>query len=193
MFLKNKQTKFDLIDVLDGCRKKRPSAQKRLFEQFYGLAMGICLRYAADKTEAEEMLNDGFMKVFDKLAYYDPEQSFEAWFRTVMVRTSIDYYRKHHKKIAFIDVEDAYNVSQSDNVIEQLSADDIMELVQKLPPAYRAVFSLYVVDGYSHNEIAELLNINPGTSRSNLAKARMKLQEWVTNYLSESSNYKNHV
>lgn len=155
--------------------------------------MGICLRYAANKDEAEEMLNDGFMKVFDKINYYDPEQSFEAWFRTVVVRTSIDYFRRNHKKVTFMDIEDAHFLAHEDHHVEQLAADEIMELVQQLPPAYRTVFSLYVVEGYSHNEIAELLEINPGTSRSNLAKARIKMQEWIKIYASETLTDRNHV
>lgn len=193
MFFRKKQGNFNLEETLEGCRRKRSSAQKRLFEQFYGLAMGICLRYAANKDEAEEMLNDGFMKVFDKISYYDSEQPFEAWFRTVVIRTSIDYFRKNHRKISFMDVEDAHFLAHEDEHVEQLAADEIMELVQQLPPAYRAVFSLYVVDGYSHNEIADLLGINAGTSRSNLAKARMKMQEWIKTYASETLNDRNHV
>jgi RNA polymerase sigma-70 factor (ECF subfamily) len=193
VFFRKKQNIFDLKEILEGCQRKHSSAQKRLFEHFYGLAMGICLRYAANKDEAEEMLNDGFMKVFDKIDYYDPEQVFEAWFRTVVVRTSIDYFRKNHNKVAFMDVEDAHFLAHEDHHIEQLAADEIMELVQKLPPAYRTVFSLYVVEGYSHNEIAEMLEINPGTSRSNLAKARIKMQEWIKIYASETLTNRNHV
>lgn len=193
MFFRKKRNVFDLKEVLNGCRKKRSAAQKRLFEQYYGFAMSICLRYAANKTEAEEMLNDGFIKVFDKIDYYDPAKSFEAWLRTVIVRTSIDYYRKNHKKVSFMDVEEAHFLAYEDHHLEQLAADEIMELVQKLPPAYRTIFSLYVVEGYSHNEIAEMLGINAGTSRSNLAKARIKLQEWIKIYASETMNDRNHV
>lgn len=193
MFFKKSTKKFQLDEVLEGCRKGRGSAQKQLFERYYGLGMSVCLRYAANRDEAEEMLNDGFLKVFSKIEYYDATHAFEAWFRTVMVRTSIDYFRKHQKKVVFMDVEDAsYVAHNDDNIVDKLSADEIMELVQKLPPAYRMVFSLYAVEGYSHSEIAELLQINEGTSRSNLSKARVKMQEWIKIYVSESSNYRSH-
>jgi RNA polymerase sigma-70 factor, ECF subfamily len=188
-FRKNSKT-FNLHEVLDGCLKGKQSAQRQLFEQYYSFAKSICLRYAANTDEADEMLNDGFLKVLSKLAHYDPKQPFEAWFRTVVVRTSIDYYRRNHLRISVIDIQDAPEIEFDDELIEKLSADEIMELVQKLPPAYRTAFSLYVVEGYSHAEIAEMLGINEGTSRSNLAKARLKLQEWIKIYLPESSSMK---
>lgn len=184
---------FVLIKVIKGCSQKRSSAQKQLFEHYYTFAKRICIRYAGSATEVEEMINDGFLKIFSRIDLYDSAQSFEAWFRTVLVRTCIDYYRKNSPKVNFIDIEDAHFLSFNDNTIEQLSADEILELVQKLPPSYRMVFSLYVVEGYSHAEIAEMLKINEGTSRSNLVKARMRLQEWIKKYLEEPLNQNNHV
>ncbi|MCP9768057.1 RNA polymerase sigma factor [Lacihabitans sp. LS3-19] len=191
IFKRNKS--FDLVSVLDGCRADRGSAQKHLFEQYYGLAKKICLRYAGSSDEVDEMVNDGFLKVFAKIKLYDANQSFEAWFRTVLVRTCIDYYRKNSPKVSLIDIQNAPQIESNDGLIERLSAEEILELVQKLPPSYRMVFSLYVVEGYSHAEIAEMLNINEGTSRSNLVKARHKMQEWVKMYLDENINQNNHV
>ena len=184
---------FDLVAVLDGCRKGSASSQKLLFENFYGLAKNISLRYAGANDEVDEMINDGFLKVFANISKYDQTQSFEAWFRTVLVRSCIDYYRKNSKKVGFIDIEEAPYLEQNDYLIEKLAAEEILELVQKLPPSYRIAFSLFAVEGYSHGEIAELLGINEGTSRSNLAKARLKLQEWVRKHLEESINQNNHV
>ncbi|WP_146895657.1 RNA polymerase sigma factor [Adhaeribacter aerolatus] len=190
MFFRKNSKTFNLPEVLAGCLKGKQSAQRQLFEQYYSFAKSICLRYAANTEEAEEMLNDGFLKVLAKLPYYDPSQPFEAWFRTVVVRTSIDYYRRNHLRISIIDIQDAPEIQFDDELIQKLSADEIMALVQKLPPAYRTAFSLYVVDGYSHAEIAEMLGINEGTSRSNLAKARLKLQEWIRHNLSEATPIK---
>ena len=192
MIFKKPKT-FNLIDVLEGCIEERGSAQKQLFEQYYGLVKKICLRYSGSRDEVDEMINDGFIKVFNKIKLFDRNQSFDAWFRTVVIRTCIDYYRKNSSKVHFIDIQDAPYIEHNDYLIEKLAAEDILELVQKLPPSYRLVFSLYVVEGYAHAEIAELLNINEGTSRSYLAKARMKLQEWVRLYLDESINQNNHV
>ena len=184
---------FDLTTAIEGCKAGQGAAQKHLFEQYYGLAKKVCLRYAGSRDEVDEMVNDGFLKVFAKINFYDPNQSFEAWFRTVVIRTCIDYYRKNSPKATMIDLADAPYIEHNDNIIEQMNADEILLLVQKLPPAYRTVFSLYVVDGYSHAEIAEMLNINEGTSRSNLAKARIKMQEWMKQYLNETVNQNNHV
>jgi len=191
-FRKNSKT-FNLEEVLDGCLHGKPSAQKRLYEQYYSFAKGICLRYAANPEEAEEMVNDGFLKVLSKLHYYDHTQVFDAWFRTLMVRTSIDYFRRNHAKLLVIDIQEAHEVKYDDELLEKLSADEILDLVQKLPPAYRAVFSLYIVEGYSHAEISELLGINEGTSRSNLAKARLKMQEWIKQLCSEKTEPGNHA
>ena len=188
-----KSKSFDLVEVLEGCRSAKPSAQKQLFEHFYGLAKKICLRYAGSSDEVDEMINDGFLKVFAKINFYDPNQSFEAWFRTVLVRTCIDYYRKNSPKVSLIDIQNAPQIESNDRLVERMSADEILELVQKLPPSYRMVFSLYVVEGYSHAEIAEMLNINEGTSRSNLVKARLKMQEWVKIYIDDTVNQDNHV
>lgn len=193
MFFRKKSKSFHLPEVLDGCLQGKLSAQKQLYEQYYSFAKSICLRYAANTEEAEEMINDGFLKVMAKIEAYDPAQPFEAWFRTVVVRTSIDYFRRNHSKVLLIDIQEAPDLPFDDELLEKLSADEIMELVQKLPPAYRTVFSLYVVEGYTHVEIAQMLGINEGTSRSNLAKARTKLQAWIKVYLSESTKRDNHV
>lgn len=176
-----------LAEVLEGCLAGKSSAQKQLFQQFFGLGKRIALRYAANSEEAEEMVNDGFLKIFTKLDQYAPDQPFEAWFRTVMIRSCIDYYRKYADKTVFLDVQEV-PVGFEAPVLDQLSAEHILSLVQRLPPAYRTVFSLFVVEGYAHAEIAEMLGINEGTSRSNLAKARMKLQEWLN-----TENLPSHV
>ncbi len=188
-----KRKPFDLQNTIEGCLAQKEWARQCLFEHFYGLSKRICLRYASKSDEVDEMINDGYLKVFAKLEMYDRGKSFEAWFRTVMVRTCIDYYRKNSPKISFIDVQEAGFLQYDDDFLSKLAAEDILELVQKLPPSYRMVFSLYVVEGFSHAEIAEELGINEGTSRSNLVKARLKLQEWIKLYSEESINQDNHV
>ncbi len=194
MFFRKKNKNFNQQAVLDGCLKGHASAQKQLFEQYYGFVKSICLRYGSNTDEADEMLNDAFMKVFNKLSYYNNTHSFEAWLKTVTVRTCIDYYRKNQPKAGFVDVNEMYGLAdEQESVLDKMSAEDILLLVQRLPPTYRAVFSLYVVEGYSHAEIAEQLGINEGTSRSNLAKARMKLQEWVKQEIDEITITKSHV
>ncbi|MRS60060.1 sigma-70 family RNA polymerase sigma factor [Larkinella terrae] len=183
-----------LPDIIEGCRNGKQSAQKQLFEAYYSFGVNVCLRYASSREEAEEMFDDGFLRVLNKISYYDPEQPFDAWFRTVMVRSAIDHYRQHQSRMALTDLENAYDVGVIDDLFERISAEEILSLVQKIPPAYRTVFSLHVVDGYSHPEIAQLLGINEGTSRSNLAKARLKLQELLMNWTTTPSvNRRNYV
>ncbi|GAB3890163.1 sigma-70 family RNA polymerase sigma factor [Larkinella knui] len=180
--------------MIAGCRREKPAAQKQLFEAYYSLGVSICLRYASSREEAEEMFDDGFLRVLNKISYYDPDQPFEAWFRTVMIHSAIDHYRRHKSPLIYTDIEEAYEVGEIDTLLERLAADEILAVVQQLPPAYRTVFSLHVVDGFSHPEIAQMLGIHEGTSRSNLAKARQKLQELLIEWNStHSANRRNYV
>lgn len=192
MFQRRKKS-LDLDEILDGCLKKRPSAQKHLYERFYGFAKSIALRYASSSDEVQEMMNDGFLKIFSKLELYDRNQSFEAWFKTVMVRTCIDYYRKNHSRVGMVDIDDLHYLSYDDDLLAKLSAEEILDLMKHLPPSYRAVFSLFIVEGYSHAEIGKMLGINEGTSRSNLSKARVKMQELIKRYSSDINNYRNVI
>ena len=138
--------------------------------------MGICLRYSNDQEEAFDILHEGFIKVFKNISKYQPGTSLSAWIRRIMVNTAIDYYRKSIRRRTE-DLEQAYDLSTADaDAVSQCTEKEILEAVQQLSPAYRAVFNLYVIEGYSHREIAEMLDITESTSRSNLVKARLKLQ-----------------
>jgi len=181
-----KHSKPDLESIIRGCKDGKASAQKSLFENFYGYTKKICLRYGSDHAHAEEMVNDAFLKVFKNIHSFNEMQSFPAWLKTITVRTCIDHYRKFSPKVALVDVSEVPHLeADRAEVTDQLSAEEILELVQRLPPSYRTVFSLFAIDGYSHAEIAEMLNINEGTSRSNLVKARLKLQEWIRLYAAD--------
>ncbi|WP_026997817.1 RNA polymerase sigma factor [Flectobacillus major] len=185
MFFKKKHTEFDkdnLESVLQACREQHPEAQKVLFKMYFSYAKNICQRYAANQEDAEEILNDGFMKVFQNIHRYENIQSFKAWFRTILVNTSINYYHKREKNLYSLEVEHVSMPVYDENVIDKMAAEDILALVQKLPTSYRTVFMMHVVDGYNHREIAEMLGINEGTSRSNFMKARLKLQEMIKTY-----------
>jgi len=132
--------------------------------------------------EAEEIVNDVFLKLFNNLAKYDHSKPFQAWTRTIAVNTAIDYYRKNQKYTHQADIDDVELTDTNFDVISKISAEEILMLVQKLPPSYRTVFTLFVVDGYNHREIADLLGIKEGTSKSNLQDARKKLQNLVKIY-----------
>lgn len=181
MFFKKRNiiNEDSLDEIIEGCKAENEDAQRMLYKQFFGYAKSIALRYTAADVEAEEIMNDGFLKIFKNIHHYDFAQPFKAWFRRILINTAIDYYRKKQKYAIISHPEQLPEVAFNDNVIDQMSAAEIMTLVRKLTPAYRTVFMMYVVDGYNHREIAELLNINEGTSKSNLAKARAKLQEMI--------------
>jgi RNA polymerase sigma-70 factor, ECF subfamily len=168
-----------LNSIIEACLAERADAQRLLFKQFFGYAKSIALRYAAADIEAEEILNDGFLKIFKNLPSYDFAQPFKAWLRKIMINTAIDYYRRKQKYAIISFPEQLPEKALNDSVLDDISVEEIMVLVRKLTPAYRTVFMMYVIDGYNHREIAELLNINEGTSKSNLAKARGKLQDMI--------------
>lgn len=174
-----KKSKFDLSEVLDGCRKNKPSAQRQLVEQYYVMAKKLCIRYAKNSEEADEMVDDGFLKILGGLHKFDPTRSFEPWLRQVMVNTAIDHYRKRQHLVVTSDLDTAFEVHHDAEGLDLLSAEELLSLIQQLPPTYRLIFNMYAIDGYDHNEIAEQLGIISSTSRANLAKARAKLQKWV--------------
>ncbi|MEZ4887600.1 MAG: sigma-70 family RNA polymerase sigma factor [Chitinophagales bacterium] len=176
-------------ELLAGCIRGERIYQKELYQKYYGRMMAVCLRYTNNREEARDILNEGFMKVFKNLAKYEPNHSLEAWIKRIMINTSIDHYRKNKKLRNNVDIEYASTQPAEDNVniVSQLSAEEILKLVQRLTPAYRTVFNLYVIEGYNHREIGEKLGISEGTSKSNLAKARGKLRAMIKTDLKEYS------
>jgi RNA polymerase sigma-70 factor (ECF subfamily) len=171
---------FEERDFIQACIARERWAQQKLYEEYYGKMMGVCLRYANNEDDALDILHEGFIKVFKHIASYQPGTSMTAWIRRVMVNTAIDYYRKNIRRRTE-DIESAHDLSVGDaDAISQCSEKDILNAVQQLTPAYRTVFNLYVIEGFSHKEIAEQLDITESTSRSNLVKARLKLQAILT-------------
>ncbi len=168
-----------LESIIEACKARNQNAQSLLYRQFFGYAKSVCLRYSSNQEEAKEILNEGFLKVFNNLEKYSAEFPFKAWLRTIMVNTAINYYRNNKKYSQEISFESIEEPIYNEDIINKISADEILVLVQKLSPAYRMVFVMHIVDGYNHREIAEILSINEGTSRSNFLKARAKLQSLV--------------
>ena len=151
--------------------------------------MSICLRYARTREEAIEVVNDGFIKIFNKLDHYSKGLSFHGWMRKIMINSAIDYYRKNEKHYNSLDISHGQYEIASENILDKLSAEDIIAAIQLLPPSYRMVFNLYVIEGYKHEEIANQLNISVGTTKSNLSIARNKLQKML---LAESAERLKH-
>ncbi|MGX5818181.1 RNA polymerase sigma factor [Chitinophaga lutea] len=170
----------DISEIIEGCRERKRASQEALYRQFFGYAMAICLRYVQGKNEATEILNDGFLKIFNHIHSYDPSRPFKSWLSKIMANTAIDYLRSR-KKISFAeDITQAYDLGTADDTaMDKLSYDEILQLVQNLPPAYKTVFNLYVMEGFQHQEIAAMLRISEGTSKSNLFKAKRILKEKI--------------
>lgn len=183
MIFKKKSKAFDLQRTIEKCKKRDSTAQRSLFDHYAGFAKTICLRYAANDFEAEEMMSDGFLKVFQHIDKYKEESPFEGWFRRIMVNAAIDYFRKYHARLELLSIDQVPDVQNEVETISLLSKEEIMAFVQRLSPAYRIVFSMSVVDGYSHTEIATSLECTESAVRANLAKARAKLKQWITEYL----------
>lgn len=155
-------------------------SQEKLYRQFYGFAMGVCMRYTQSRDEALEIVNDSFLKVFTKGDQYDSKYPFKAWFRRIIVNTALDFYRSQQKHYFHENIEEAYEVSSNDNSpLSQLNHEEIIMLIQRLPSGYKMVFNLFVIDGFSHEEISNQLGISVGTSKSNLSRAREALRKMI--------------
>jgi RNA polymerase sigma factor (sigma-70 family) len=171
---------FQELDLVNACIAHERWAQQKLYQDHYGKMMGVCLRYANNQDDALDILHEGFIKVYKHISKYQPGTSLIAWIRRIMVNTAIDYYRKNIRRRAE-DIDEAYDLSSdTPDAIAQCSEKDILAAIQQLTPSYRTVFNLYVIEGFSHKEIGEELGITESTSRSNLVKARLKLQVILT-------------
>ena len=169
----------DMDLLIDGCIKNDRDCQQKLYKHWYSYAMSVCMRYAHDQEEAYEILNDGFLKVFKNRERFERNRSFKSWLRTILIITALDQYRKNKKHRYQDDIEEARHLDSGMETDADLNYQELMALVQQLSPAYKAVFNLYVIDGFKHHEIAEKLGISEGTSKSNLTKARANLREMI--------------
>jgi RNA polymerase sigma-70 factor (ECF subfamily) len=163
--------------LLEAILRQDATAQRRLYEKYARKMFGVCLRYARSREEAEDLLQDGFLKVFQKLSSFKNEGSLEGWIRRVIVNTSLDYIRQ--QKLQWADPETIEEPGTDAGVIEKMNAGELLALIQQLPTGFRTVFNLYAIEGYSHREIGEMLQISEGTSKSQYARARVQLMERI--------------
>lgn len=182
-------TNNQLHNLILDCKKNRPLSQKKIYQHFFNYGMTISARYAQNESEAREILNDSFVKVFMKINKYNPTLSFKAWLNKIIVNTAIDHYRKRKENPIIVDLIYAKNIETSVEEIEQVTSHELLKLVQHLSPSYRMVFNLYAIEGLKHNEIANHLGISVGTSKSNLAKARLKLKVMLQKLNDKKSKY----
>jgi RNA polymerase sigma factor (sigma-70 family) len=172
-------------DLIKGCLNGDSKMQEELYKRFAPKMYAVCLRYSNNAENAQDLLQEGFIKIFRNLNRFRGDGSFEGWIRRIFVNTSIEYFRKKTNLFSITEKEDLIVEDNSLNALDRLAEKDIIILVQELSPGYRTVFNLYAIEGYSHKEIGTMLNINEGTSKSQLARAKSILKKKVEQFLDE--------
>ncbi|MCF8274516.1 MAG: sigma-70 family RNA polymerase sigma factor [Flavobacteriaceae bacterium] len=176
---------MSLEQLIENCKINDTQAQSELYKLFSSKLFSICLKYSRNYTEAEDNLQDAFLTIYKKIEQYKHKGSFEGWLKRVTVNTVLQRYRQ--EKVFEIISEDVVEDVEIEIDDESISLDYLLQIIQELPDRYRLVFNLYVLDGYSHNDIANMLDINIGTSKSNLARARQILMKTIENYKTTKS------
>lgn len=163
-------------ELVDGCQRESPKHQRALYERYHRLMLGVCLRYTDNRDDAQDILQEGFIRVFKHIKTFRKQGSFEGWVRRIMIHTAIEHYRRNSRYF-MVDVKEAGDVKMDAEALSSLSREEILGLIQELPSGYRTVFNLYAIEGYTHQEIGEMLNISDGTSKSQLSRAKRLLQQ----------------
>ena len=177
---------MDLKELINDCKNNNRKAQEQLYRLYSGKLFAVCLKYSRNYAEAQDNLQDGFLIIFQKIGQYAFKGSFDGWLKRVMINSVLQQYRQQtFLSLVNEDIAEDYEIELDD---DDISLDYLLKIIQELPDRYRLVFNLYVIDGYSHAEIAEMLNINIGTSKSNLARGRMILKEKIEQLKNEETN-----
>lgn len=172
---------MDEQSLIAGCIKGNQIAQKTLFESFSPKFFALCLRYMKSTDDAEDVLQEGMVKIFTKLPEYSGTGSFEGWMRRIIVNTCLDQIRKNQKLKFDVSIDkEEYKLSMNAHILENMSANELIEEIKKMPPGYRVVFNMFAIEGYSHQEIAEKLGVKESTSKSQYLRARAYLKERIS-------------
>jgi RNA polymerase sigma-70 factor (ECF subfamily) len=167
-------------ELITGCVSNKREFQKLLYQKFAGKMLSLCFRYFKSREEAEDVLQDGFVKVFKNIDKFQGTGSFEGWIKRIMVNTALEELRKKKREFITQDIDDLYTQPESvDRTDSAINTKDLINYIQRLPDGYKLVFNLFVIEGYSHGEIGQMLNIGEGTSKSQLSKARAYLQKMM--------------
>lgn len=167
-------------EIIEGCKQNNPKAQKQLFDAYSRKMMGVCLRYSKNEDDAQDVLQLGFIKVFEKIEMFNYSGSLEGWIRRIMINTALDFLRKnkyHDQNIEMDKVE--YQLHYQQDIMSKFSHQELLKLIQQLPTGFRTVFNLYAIEGYSHKEIGEMLGISENTSKSQYSRAKAHLQKMI--------------
>jgi RNA polymerase sigma-70 factor (ECF subfamily) len=168
--------------ILEGCIKNNRKAQRALFDKFAPTLLALCSRYARNRDEAQDILQDGFIKIFKNISQFGKKGSFEGWLKRIMINTAISSYRQNLKHYYHQDINEINeaDIDEEESIIEsEYSLDELLKLINELPDGYRIIFNMYVIEEYKHKEIAEILNIDIGTSKSQYARAKIYLQKKI--------------
>ncbi len=179
------------MEIIRLCQRKNAKAQKILYDRYYRVLLGICMRYAKSIDEAEDTLQTGMLRIFKKINTYEGKGSFEGWMKRIMVNIAIDNFRKSNKHYFHEDIEEVNGQPfVAAEIPSELNSRDLLKMVQKLPDGYRIVFNMFAIEGYSHKEIANKLGISENTSKTQLKKARNSLKKMLykINYVYEDNN-----
>jgi RNA polymerase sigma factor (sigma-70 family) len=178
MFFRRK-SEANPLDWIEDCKKGKPKAQEMLYKHYYGYVMSICLQYSKTQEQAAEILNDSFYKVFTQIGKYEQEFEFKLWLRKITINTAIDYCRKNTKNLFLTEEITPQTQELTQDFTYAFTAEEILQLLNKLSENQRIVFNLYEIEGYTHDEIAEKLNITEAASRTFLSRAKQKLKEII--------------
>ena len=173
---------MELEEIIEGCYKGSRKHQEALYNMFSAQMFGVCLTYTKDRALAQDILHDGFFKVFKKFDKYNDAWAIGAWSRRIIVNTAIDHFRKNNRMSNVDFQESAYLAGSHDEVVDISKTSDLSEIINMLPKGAKTIFNLYTIEGYKHQEIADMLNISVGTSKSQLSKAKSVLRELVNKY-----------
>ena len=177
---------MSLEQLIENCIKQDAKAQSQLYKQYASKLFSVCLKYSNNYAEAEDNLHDAFITVFNKIDQYKNKGSFEGWLKRIAINTALQRYREN---VGVFDIVNEGNIKDvSVDINDDVSLEFLLKIIQELPDRYRLIFNLYVLDGYSHVEISELINISVGTSKSNLARARLILKDKIENYKANSNS-----
>lgn len=166
------------LELIRRCSEREPRAQELLYRRYFSFAMSVCIRYTKDQFEAMEIVNDSYMKVLGNIGDYDGSKPFRSWYGRILVNSAIDNYRRSEKHTSHLQISDLEATEEQEPTVNaELSANEILSLFNRLPDNYRLTFNLYEIEGYSHEEIGQMLDISTSTSRSNLSRAKKMLRD----------------
>lgn len=175
-----KSTELSDDALIRGCMENNRKSQEMLYRRYAKTMYNVCLIYECDRENAKDILQEGFIKIFRNIGSFDRKGSLKCWIKKIITNTAIDYYRKNNNEKQFIPIENiVHPFSEEESVASILDTQDIISQVNRLPHGARMIFQLYAIEGYSHKEISDLLNISEGTSKSQINRAKHLLQQWI--------------